>query len=85
MGAGGGIFSPDDAPMDGLECRCGLAIGYDGRIYAGADGNIYCFNADCSLEWSANTGRCTDAALDVDGSLFVADVTLGKLYRYQTE
>jgi len=85
-------FDPDDgtvidqsAPMDGLECRSGLAIGYDGRIYAGADGNIYCFNADCSLEWSANTGRCTDAALDVDGSLFVADVTLGKLYRYQTE
>ncbi len=80
----GDILNQSD-PMDGLECRSGLAIGHDGLIYAGVDGHIYCFNQDCSLNWSVNTGRCTDAALDVDGSLFVADVTNGLLYRFMTE
>jgi outer membrane protein assembly factor BamB len=71
--------------MTGLECRSGLAIGYDGLIYAGAHDYVYCFNADCSLKWSYAGTYFTDAALDVDGSLFVADVIGGYLYRFQTE
>ena len=71
--------------MSGLECRSGLAIGHDGMVYAGADSHIYAFNQDCSWAWQIDGGRFTDAALDVDGSLFVADVTNGQLYRIQTE
>jgi outer membrane protein assembly factor BamB len=71
--------------MTGLECRSGLAVGHDGKIYAGAWGYVYCFNADCTLAWSYDGGRFTDAALDVDGSLFVADTTNGILYRFMTE
>ena len=83
-GETGAILNFSD-PMTGLECRSGLAVDHQGNVYAGAWGYIYAFNQDCSLKWSLTTGRCTDAALDVDGSLFVADVTNGLLYRLLTE
>jgi outer membrane protein assembly factor BamB len=46
---------------------------------------IYCFNADCSQSWYYPVTSCrfTDAALDDDGSLYVADIANGKLYRFQ--
>lgn len=71
--------------VDGLSYNQGMAIGSDGLIYSGARGYIYCFNPDCSINWSVSVpgSRFTDAALNHDGSLFVADTTNGRLYRYQ--
>ncbi len=64
----------------------GLAIADDGKVYVGGrNSGVYCFNADCSLAWYYLVSGCrfTDAALDDDGSLFVADTTGGNLYRFQ--
>jgi len=85
-------LNPDDGtimnqsdPLPGLEPRSGLAVDHEGNVYAGADGHIYALSQDCSYLWQIDGGRFTDAALDVDGSLFAADVTNGELYRIQSE
>jgi len=85
-------FDPSDgAVLDqstsfGVRYYTGMAIGVDGKIYIGGrNSGVYCFDTDCSTVWSDPISGCffTDAALLDDGSLFVADISNGNLYRYQ--
>jgi len=85
-------FDPSDGAVIsqsasvGVHYSTGMAIGADGKIYAGGrNTGIYCFNADCSNGWMVPVSGCrfTDAALLDDGSLFLADTSNGRLYRYK--
>jgi len=71
----------------GADYYTGMAIGDNGKIYIGGryGSGVFCFNADCSQVWNDPVPGCrfTDAALLDDGSLFVADVFGGYLYKYK--